>query len=101
MPIMLESSTVFEEVCNAVRVDESGRVDLGSDYSGQSFRVLRSESGELLLTPVIAIPEREMWLYRNPEALATLRQGLEEAHAGLTVGNVDFSQYADLEIEED
>ncbi|HVA48336.1 MAG TPA: hypothetical protein VNH11_18360 [Pirellulales bacterium] len=36
---------------------------------------------------VLAIPEREAWLYRNPEAMAAVRRGLEQARNGEFSGN--------------
>ncbi len=40
------------------------------------------------------IPEDAVWLYRDPEALASVRRGLHQSAAGL--GRVvSFAQYAD------
>lgn len=39
------------------------------------------------------------WLFRCPEAMAALDRGLAESKLGLGV-EMDFSQYADLKIEE-
>jgi hypothetical protein len=47
------------------------------------------------------VPERDLWLYNNPEALAMFQQGLAEAAAGQVVGGVDFTQYADDDIEDE
>ena len=101
MPAVLKSEMSFEEIKESVKADEKGRVALGRDFSGKNFRVSRSTSGEILLTPVVLIPERDMWLYKNPKALAIFQQGLAEAAAGLVVGGVDFSQYADDDIEDE
>ena len=46
------------------------------------------------------IPERELWLYRNPEALAAVDRGLADVAAGRVTELKDYSQYADLEIED-
>jgi hypothetical protein len=39
-----------------------------------------------LLRPIVrverVIPEREVWLYENPKALASVRRGLGQAHKG-------------------
>lgn len=45
------------------------------------------------------IPERDMWLYRNPQALAQFNRGLAEAASGLVSPAEDYNQYADLEKE--
>ncbi len=45
----------------------------------------------------IRIPPDEAWLYQNPEALASLRRGLQEAAEGKTSYIGSFAQYADEE----
>ena len=54
-----------------------------------------SSAREVLIEPEVIIPERDMWLYRNPEALALFRQELTEAAAGKVTSGEDFSQFAD------
>ena len=49
---------------------------------------------------MITIPERERWLFANPEALASVKQGLKESAAGETHYLGSFAQYADLEIDD-
>lgn len=39
------------------------------------------------------IPERERWLYENPEALASVQRGLEEARRG------EYAEAPDLEVD--
>jgi len=48
----------------------------------------------------VSIPESERWLFENPEALAAVKQGLQESaeRKGEYIGS--FAQYADLEIDE-
>ena len=47
-----------------------------------------------------AIPERERWLYENPEALAAVKRGLADIAAGRVHRRQSYAQYADIEIED-
>jgi hypothetical protein len=98
---VISRDTVFEEIKESVKADEKGRVILGRDFSGKQFRVSTSADGDILLTPVVVIPERDMWLYRNPEALEMFHRGLADAAAGRVTAPEDFSKYADLPIEDE
>ncbi len=81
-----------------VRPDSKGRIALGAFAKGvSSFRVHKEEGGRVVLEPFVEIPERERWLYKNPEALAMVEQGLRESAEGKTFYMGDFSQYADEE----
>ena len=51
--------------------------------------------GKLALEPFTEIPLREQWLYKNPEALEAVRQGLKESAEGKTVRMGSFAQYLD------
>lgn len=81
-----------------LRPDSKGRIALGALAKGvSSFRVHKEEGGRVVLEPFVEIPERERWLYKNPEALAMVEQGLRESAEGKTYYMGDFSQYADEE----
>lgn len=47
----------------------------------------------ILLSPMAEIPARERWLFENPEALAKVREGLQQAGQGKVHDLGDFSQY--------
>ncbi len=75
-----------------VRPDSKGRVSLGKYATGvSSFEVEALEDGSLKLVPRVEIPAREAWLFRNPEALASVRQGLMDAAEGKTVSRGSFA----------
>jgi len=46
------------------------------------FNVFLNDSGEIKLEPVVKIPAKEAWLYKNPEALASVDRGMKQALAG-------------------
>lgn len=89
----------FKKTKKTVRADERGRLALGNGVKEKTYEVSENEIGQILLTPVVIIPEHEMWLYRNPEALELVRQGLEDARAG-RVTKMSFAEYLDLEVED-
>ena len=69
----------FEEV-STYTVDGRQRVTLGDLVKDiHRVRVYRNARGELLLQPVMEIPAAEVWLFQNPEAVAAVKQGLEDA----------------------
>jgi hypothetical protein len=81
-----------------VRPDAKGRIALGAFAKGvSSFRIHKEKDGKLVLEPFVEIPERERWLYKNPQALAMVEQGLRESAEGKTVRMGSFAQYLDEE----
>ncbi len=96
MTIVLEE---FQETKSAVSADERGRIALGAEAKAQTYTVSRNNIGQILLTPVVMIPAHEVWLMNNEAAQASLQRGIEDVKAG-RVRAVDFSQYADLEIDD-
>jgi hypothetical protein len=63
-------------------VDNKGRLMLGSRLAGRMVIINDSDPDHIIITPAVAIPEREAWLYQNEEALRRVRLGLEQARAG-------------------
>ena len=88
-------------IARDVRPDAKKRVTLAKALTAFEedvhFDVYRNNSGQIVLDPQVSIPAREAWLYRNPEALASLRRGLQESAEGKTVSLGSFAQYADEE----
>jgi hypothetical protein len=65
-----------------VEVDSRGRVPLRRVATSRRYRVTRSDDGEITLTPVVSVLERELALLSNPEMAARLRRSIAEAEAG-------------------
>jgi hypothetical protein len=63
------------------------------------FRVYVNAAGQVLLDPALTVPVREMWLYRNPVALAKVREGLAQAAEGDLHDLGSFAKFADDEID--
>ena len=58
------------------------------------------EGDKIILEPMAEIPAREAWLYQNPEALASVLEGLKQAEEGkVSQLNIDYSEF--LKDEED
>ncbi len=63
-------------------VDSKGRLVLGRVLAGRMVIVDDSDPDHIIITPAVAIPEREAWLYKNEEALRRVREGLAQARSG-------------------
>jgi hypothetical protein len=82
------------------KLDGAGRLNLGKERAGEQYQISESDDGTIVLTPVAVIPKRELWLWKNPEALASVKRGLEQSAAGQTVSLGSFAQFLDEEDEE-
>lgn len=70
-----------------IALDSRKRVPLGRLVKGLSTNLFNAQiiDGKIVLEPMKAIPEREAWLYQNPEALASVKRGLKDAAEGKVV----------------
>lgn len=89
----------FKEIKSS-RADERGRLTIGAIAKKKNYRVMVNQSGQILLDPIVSIPEREIWLWRNLAALDSLQEGLSQAEAGETKAIGSFAEYADLDIDD-
>ena len=83
-----------------VRVDAKHRVTLGRALGGRvsSYRIYRNKVGQIILDPMVTVPAYEAWLFKNKEAMARVREGLEDARKGrLVKAKEDYRKYLDDE----
>jgi hypothetical protein len=78
--------------------DERGRVTLTKLFQrgsgGVSFAAYVNDAGQIMLDPVVEIPAREQWLYRNPKAMKALKAGLESGAEKPPKSLGSFAKYA-------
>ena len=85
----------FELVTEFAQPDAKKRVSLGGALSGATaYNIYRNPLGQLILDPVKTVPASEMWLYENPQALASVKQGLKESAEGKGVYRGSFAKHA-------
>jgi len=85
----------FHLVSEFAQPDAKKRLSLGEALgAATAYNVYRNRLGQIVLDPVKAVPASEMWLYENPEALASVKQGLRESAEGKTVYRGSFAKYA-------
>ena len=87
--------TDFELISEFAQPDAKKRLSLGEALRGATaFNIYRNPLGQLILDPVKTIPASEMWLYENPEALASVKQGLRESAEEKSVYRGSFARHA-------
>lgn len=48
------------------RVGQSGQISLGRELAGTLLRLEQLEDGRLLLTPVVDVPQSQLWTLKEP-----------------------------------
>ena len=65
--------------------DSKGRISLGSRFANQTVIIEEVDPTEVRVTLAQVLPQREIWLHKNPKAKASVLRGLAQAKAGKTV----------------
>ncbi len=87
--------TDFQLVSEFAQPDAKKRLSLGAALrDATAYNIYRNPLGQLILDPVRTIPVSEMWLYENPPALASVKQGLRESAEGKSVYRGSFAKHA-------
>lgn len=78
-------------------VDARGRLTLGPAYANRLVIVQQRDDGALEIIPAEAVPEREAWLHRNPEAMQAVQRGMTDAREGRFAEPPDLAADADAD----
>lgn len=62
--------------------DGKGRVTLGKEFAHRLVMVMPVAEGVVQVIRAEAVPERESWLYKNPDAMRMVMEGMAQAKAG-------------------
>ena len=84
-------------------IDSKNRITLGSKIlklltaqgEVEGFQVFYGENGDILLRPMVSIPSKEAWIYRNPKVFKAIKQGLAEAEQGKVEKVKDLDKFFD------
>lgn len=86
----------FKEI-GRVRLDSKKRIAIPKSVRedrADSYRVFVNQAGQIMLDPQVSIPANEIWLYRNPKALAQVREGLDDLKNKKFVKRGSFLKYS-------
>jgi len=89
---MVIKDEVFEKIADSVKPDTKSRVVIRCAQlrDGITYHIYQNSLGQIVLDPQVTIPASEIWLFKNPEALSLVRQGLLDAAQG-RVSKVDLT----------
>lgn len=95
------NTDVFKSVGEAL-ADERGRLPMAKTgvRKDDRYAVAVNDDGQILLTPLVSIPRRELIVWENQMLRESLARGLAEAAAGQTESLGSFAQYADEDVED-
>ena len=76
---------------------------MGEKFANQTVIIENVDETEVRVTLAAIMPAREAWLHQNPQAKASVLQGIEDAKAGRLVDGPDLAADAKLanSIEDD
>jgi hypothetical protein len=99
--VTVMTNSKFRVLKDIVQPDSRGRISLGAEVKLKTYRASVNDLGQILLEPVVTIPEQEAWLFHNAEALDAVKQGLQESASGQATSLGSFGKYADLAIDDE
>ncbi len=64
-----------------LRPDSKGRISIGIFLQDgvSSFRAHTDKNHRIILEPLAEIPAKELWLHKNPKALESVKNGIEQS----------------------
>ncbi len=81
----------LKRIAESVKPDSKKRVVLPKSLVGEgiTYHIYSNSLGQIVLDPQVTIPASELWLFNNPDAIASVRRGLSDAAQG-RVSKVDI-----------
>jgi hypothetical protein len=70
--------------------DSKGRVSLPKAFANSVVNIEVIDEYEIRIQRVVTVPAREMWLWKNPQALASVQAGIEQFNNGQFVEGPDL-----------
>jgi len=88
---MIIKDAEFKRVAESVKPDAKKRIVLPkiTVFEGITYHIYSNSDGQIVLDPQVTIPASEAWLFKNPDAIASVRRGLSDAAQG-RVSKVDL-----------
>ncbi len=74
------------------RADSKGRVAVGAEHAHKQFFISHRDDSVIQLIPAETVLAREAWLFKDPEALASVMKGLEQARSGQLSDGPDIDE---------
>ena len=89
--VTIIKNTDFKDIAKNVKPDAKKRVVLPKALVKEdvSYHIYCNSLGQIVLDPQVTIPASEVWLFKDPDALASVRRGLSDAANG-KVSKVDI-----------
>lgn len=88
--------SAYRLVARDVRADSRKRISLGralDDLGDASFNVYKDGEGRIILEPHVSIPASEAWLFRNQQAIDSVRRGLSAVAEGQAKAGRSFAKF--------
>ena len=60
-------------------LDNKGRLALGARFANRLVIVDDSDATRIVITPATVVPEHEVWLYKNEEAMKSVLTGIQQS----------------------
>lgn len=82
--VTILKNTDFKDVARNVKPDSKKRVVLPKTLVKEdvTYHIYCNSFGQIVLDPQVTIPASELWLFRDPQALASVKRGLSDAATG-------------------
>ena len=75
----------FRYAGKEVGLEAKKRIVVGSivaePVEGVRYRVFKNDLGQILLDPVKSVSAYEAWIYENPDRIASIKRGIQQAEA--------------------